>query len=251
MSGHNKWSKIRHKKERTDKKRAKVWSACARDIIMAARSGGGDISANLHLQYAVTEAKRVNMPNDTIARAIKRGTGELEGADPEELIYEGYGPGGVALLVQALTDNRHRTAPIIKRHFERFGGKLSAQGSVAYLFESKGKLTVSKKAIPEDALMELALDAGAEDVSTLDDERFEIVCGPGDLEKIKDALRAKKIEWESAERVNIPSATQMVDAETAHKLMTLIEALDDEDDVQNVSGNFDIPDEVAAELSGK
>lgn len=249
MAGHNKWSKVKHKKARVDKKRSKVWSAIARDIIVAARSGGGDPNGNLKLSYAIQEAKRQNMPSDTIDRAIKRGTGELEGADPEEVVYEGYGPGGVALMVLSLTDNRHRTAPIIRRAFSRNGGKQGEPGSVQYLFETKGRVEIAKSATTEEALFELLLDAGAEDIDSSDDDAFEVLCSPSDIESIKDVLRENEIEWESAERAYIPSATQSLDADTARKVMKLVEAIEDEEDVQNVFGNFEIPDDILAEIA--
>jgi len=249
MAGHNKWSKVKHKKARLDKRRSKVWSAISRDIIMAARTGGGDPSANLRLTYAIAEAKKHNMPADTVDRAIKRGTGELEGADPEEIVYEGYGPGGVALLVMALTDNRNRTAPLVRRAFEKNEGKQGEPGSVQYMFETKGRVTLQKSLIGDEALMDLALEAGAEDIDSSDDELHAVICDTAHLEGVKDALREKKIEWDEAELAYIPSASIMLDADTARKVLKLIEALEDEEDVQQVFGNFDIPDEVAAELS--
>jgi YebC/PmpR family DNA-binding regulatory protein len=246
MAGHNKWSKVKHKKARADKARAKVWSSIARDIILAARTGGGDPNGNLKLTYAIAEAKRQNMPWDTINRAIKRGTGELAGADPEELVYEGYGPGGVALLVLALTDNRARTAATVRRAFEKGGGKQGTPGSVAYLFETKGRVAIAKSAIPDDALFELAIEAGADDCDSSDEAMHEVLCEVGVLEGLKDALRARKIEWEKAERAYIPTATTMVDADSARKVMTLVDMLEEDDDIQSVVGNFDVPDEVLA-----
>lgn len=251
MAGHNKWSKVKHKKARLDKRRSKVWSAISRDIIMAARSGGGDPSANLKLSYAIVEAKKQNMPADTIERAIKRGTGELEGADPEEIVYEGYGPGGVAILVMALTDNRNRTAPLVRRAFEKNGGKQGEPGSVQYMFETKGRVTIPKDAIDELALMELVLDAGAEDVDSEDEEFHTVLSDPSSLESIKDALRDKSIEWDVAERAYIPASQIMLDADSARKVLKLVDAIEEEEDVQNVFGNFDIPDEVAAELAAE
>ncbi|MCA8939314.1 MAG: YebC/PmpR family DNA-binding transcriptional regulator, partial [Planctomycetes bacterium] len=207
MAGHNKWSKVKHKKARVDKKRSKIWSSIARDIIVAARSGGGDPNANLKLSYAIAEAKRQNMPADTIDRAIKRGTGELEGADPEEVIYEGYGPGGAALMVMALTDNRARTAPVVRRLFDRNGGKQGEPGSVQYLFETKGRVEIHKHAATEEQLFELLLDYGVEDIDASGDESFDVLCQLGDLEPVKDALRGANIPFESAERAYIPTAT--------------------------------------------
>lgn len=248
MAGHNKWSKIKHRKAVVDKRRSKVWSSVARDIILAARTGGGDPHKNLKLSWAVAEAKKANMPADTIERAIKRGTGELEGVDPEEIIYEGYGAGGSALLVVCLTDNRNRTAGNVRHIFEKKGGKLGTSGSVAYLFNLRGKVVVPKSAITEEKLMDLVLDAGAEDIDSTDDHAFEVFCDQTALEDVKAVLRDKGVHWDSAERAYIPTMTTMLDAESARKVMTLVETLEDDDDVQSVVGNFEIPDDVLAEL---
>lgn len=249
MAGHNKWSKIKHRKARVDKKRSKIWSTIARDIIVATRIGGPDPSANLRLSYAILEAKKANMPADTVSRAIKRGTGELGGADPEEITYEGYAPGGAALLVLALSDNRNRTAGNVRHILEKNGGKLGTSGSVGYLFETIGKITLLPSAMPEDALMELAIEAGADDVDTSDDSLYEIICQQSALEGLKQALRDKGVAWESAERTHRPTVTNMLDAETARKVIKLVELLEDDEDVQSVVGNFELPDEVIAELS--
>lgn len=249
MARHNKWSKIKHRKAKEDKKRSKIWSACARDIILAARTGGGNPDNNLRLASAILEAKRVNMPADTISRAIKRGTGELQGADPEEVIYEGYGPGGTALLVKTLTDNRHRTAPIVKEIFEKGGGKIGAIGSVAFQFEHKGRFTIPKSIIDEESLMNLVLDAGAEDLDASDESAFEVTTPFDKYEAVKDALSRKSIRWDVAELAYVPGTTTLVDAATARKVMDLVDALEDEDDVQAVFGNFEIPDDVIAELA--
>jgi len=251
MAGHNKWSKIKHRKARVDKKRSKIWSSIARDIIVATRLGGPDASANLRLSYAVQEAKKANMPADTVARAIKRGTGELGGADPEEIIYEGYAPGGAALLVLVLSDNRNRSAGNVRHILEKNGGKLGTTGSVGYLFETIGRITLLSSAIPEDALMELAIEAGADDVDSSDESIHEITCQPSALEGLKQALRDKGIAWETAERTHRPTMTTMLDAETARKVIKLVDLLDDDEDVQSVVGNFEIPDEVLAELEAE
>lgn len=249
MAGHNKWSQIKHKKARVDKKRAKVWSTISRDLISAARSGGGDPSHNLKLQWAMAEARKHNMPADTIHRAIKRGTGELAGADPEEVIYEGYGPGGAALLVIALTDNRHRTASNVRHAFDKKGGSFGTSGSVSYMFSTKGRVVIPKTAITEEGLFELALEAGADDVDSSDESNFEVLCDPSALEPLKAALREKGVQWDTAERAYLPNVTNMIGAEDARKLMVLVDALEDDDDIQAVVGNFEIPDEVLAELS--
>ncbi len=254
MAGHNKWSKVKHRKARVDKKRSKIWSAIARDIIFSARAKGGDPNTNLKLKYAIDEAKRNNMPLDTIDRAIKRGTGELAGADPEEVIYEGYAPGGVALLVMALTDNRNRTAPLVKRAFEKNAGKIGEPGSVQYLFETKGRIQIAKKSVQdlgftEDELLEIVLEAGAEELEGEDSDSYEILSNPSDFEAIKDVLRGKTIQWEVAERAFLPSATIMLDLENARQVLSLIDDLEEEDDVQSVAGNFDIPEEIIKELT--
>jgi len=248
MAGHNKWSKIKHRKAVVDKRRGKVWSSIARDIIVAARSGGGDPHKNLKLSWAVAEARKANMPQDTVERAIKRGTGELEGVDPEEVIYEGYGAGGTALLVICLTDNRNRTAGNVRHTLEKKGGKLGTSGSVSYLFSTRGRVVIPKTAITEEKLMDLVLDAGAEDIDSSDDAVFEVFCDPSSLEAIKAVLRDKGVHWDSAERAYIPNATMMLDAEAARRVITLVETLEDDDDVQSVVGNFEIPDEVLAEI---
>lgn len=249
MSGHSHWAGIKHKKALVDAKRGKMWSRLAKAIIVAAKMGGGDPDANLRLRYAIDDAKAVSMPKDNITRAIKKGTGELDGGNLEEVIYEGYGPNGVAVLCEVLTDNRNRTAPEIRKLFEIAGGKLGATGCVAWMFESKGLFIIEAAKVDEDALMELALEAGADDVSR-DGDKFEITCDPEVFRAVRQALEDAKIEPELKEITRIPKNTVDLDADAAEKVLKLMERLDDHDDVQNVSANFNIPDEVMARIEG-
>jgi YebC/PmpR family DNA-binding regulatory protein len=243
MSGHSHWAGIRYKKAANDAKRGKVWSKIARLIIVAARAGGGDPAANLSLRYAT-----VNMPKDTIEKAIKRGTGELGGQNFEEVLYEGYGPGGVAIMIEALTDNRNRTAPEVKRIFERRGGSMGTSGCVSWMFNKKGLITVNRRDAGEEELMEMALAAGAEDMTT-DAEVFEITCEPAAYEGLKNALQEREIPIQVAEISMIPQNDVAIsDAETAKKIIGLMEDLEDHDDIQNVYSNFDIPDEIIAKV---
>jgi len=249
MAGHSHWAGIKHKKAANDAKRGKVWSKVARMIIVAARSGGGDPSANLTLRYAIDKAKAANMPKDTIEKAVKKGTGDLEGANYEEVLYEGYGPSGVAVMVEALTDNRNRTGPEIKRIFEKHGGSLGATGCVNWMFSKKGLITVVASSVDEDDLMELALGAGAEDMENTG-EVFEITCEPAAYEELKKVLEAKEISMDVAEISMMPQTMAAIDNEaTAKRVVSLMEAFDDHEDVQNAYANFDIPDEVMAKLS--
>jgi YebC/PmpR family DNA-binding regulatory protein len=249
MSGHSHWSGIKHKKAANDAKRGKIWSKIARMIIVAAKAGGGDPNANLTLRYAIDKGKAANMPKDTIEKAVKKGTGELGPVNYDEVLYEGYAPGGVAIMVEALTDNRHRTAPEIKKIFEQRGGALGATGCVGWMFKKKGVITVKASAIDENALMELALGAGADDMTTAGDF-YEIVCQPSAYEQLKKALEAGNIPVETAEISLVPDTTVAVnDEDTARKLLALMETFEDHDDVQNVYSNFDIPDAILAKLS--
>ena len=249
MSGHSHWAGIKHKKAANDAKRGKVWSKVARMIIVAAKNGGGDPAANLTLRYAIDKAKSVNMPKDTIEKAIKKGTGDLGGVHYEEVLYEGYGPNGVAIMVEALTDNRSRTGPEIKRIFEKNGGSLGTTGCVNWMFGKKGLITVATSTTNEDDLLELALGAGADDMQTTG-EVFEITCDPSAFEPLKKALEAKSIPIEVAEISMVPQNTVGIDSETvAKRIVSLMEAFDDHDDVQNAYANFDIPDEVMAKVS--
>jgi len=249
MSGHSHWAGIKHKKALVDAKRGRLWSKLARMIIVAAKSGGGDPSANLTLRYAIDKAKAANMPKDTIEKAIKRGTGEIEGASYEEILYEGYGPSGVAIMVEVLTDNRNRTAPEIKRVFEKSGGSLGTTGCVSWMFNTKGLITVGTANVGEDELMELALGAGAEDMENTG-EVYEITCDPEAYEELKKALEEKEIPMEMAEISMVPQTMVAIDDEkTARKVISLMEAIEDHEDVQNAYANFDISDEVMAKFA--
>jgi YebC/PmpR family DNA-binding regulatory protein len=240
MAGHSHWSTIKRAKGANDAKRGKVWSKIARKIIIAAKAGG-DPRENLNLRYTIEEAKEVNMPRDTIERAIKKGTGELGAENYEEAVYEGYSPGGVAILIDALTNNRARTAPELRGIFEKHGGNLANSGAVAFQFETRGLINVSAGAVQEDKLLELALDAGAEDLKN-DGEIFEIVTAPTELHKVKEALAAAGIAVEAAQIAHVPNVTVPLDEPAAEKLMKLIDALDDNDDVQSVSHNAEMPE---------
>jgi YebC/PmpR family DNA-binding regulatory protein len=248
MSGHSHWSGIKFKKAIVDAKRGKLWSKIARMIIVAAKAGGGDPSANLALRYAIDKAKSSSMPKDTIEKAIKKGTGELGGVNYEDVLYEGYAPGGVAVMIEGLTDNRSRTAPEIKKIFERRGGSMGASGCVGWMFSKKGLITVKTSAIGEDDLMEIGLSAGADDIQNLGDF-YEITCASSAYDGLKKTLEEKKIPIESAQLSRIPqNKIQVADAETAQKLLGLMEELEDNDDVQEVYANFDIPDDILKKL---
>ena len=247
MAGHSHWAGIKHKKALVDAKRGKVWSKLSKAIIIAAKMGGGDPDANLRLRYAIDDAKAVSMPKDNIQRAIKKGTGELDGGNLEEIIYEGYGAGGVAVLCEVLTDNRNRTAAEVRKCFEISHGKLGSAGCVAWMFESKGLFLVAAEKVDEDRLMELALEAGADDVQ-LDAGKYEITCDPGVYQDVSRALKHAELEPEVSQITRLPQSTVDLDAEKARKVLKLMDRLDDHDDVQNVSANFNIPDEVMAEI---
>jgi len=247
MSGHSHWAKIRRAKSATDARRGQVWSKLARRIIVAAKTGGGKPDENLPLRYAIDDAKAANMPNDTITRAIKKGTGELGGRSYEQVVYEGYGQGGVAFLVDCLTDNRNRTAAEMRKLFERFGGQLGSSNCVAWMFEKKGTFVISCEAAGEDTLMEIAIEAGADDV-TADGDLFEITCDVGAFAAVRGALAEKDVEMVSAELAMVPTTTVAVPPDNARRVMAMMEAMEEHDDVQNVYANFDIPDEVMAEL---
>ena len=248
MAGHSHWAGIKHKKAANDAKRGKVWSKIARIIIMAAKAGGGDPGQNLTLRYAIDKAKAANMPKDTIEKAVKKGTGELGGITYEEVLYEGYAPGGVAIMIDGLTDNRNRTAPEIKKIFEKRGGSLGASGCVNWMFKKKGLITVKADAIDEDTLMDIVLSAGAEDMENAG-EIYEITCQPDAYNELKTALEEKEIPIETSELSMVPDTTVAVnDADTARKILNLMEDFEDHDDVQEVYANFDIPDEILQEV---
>jgi YebC/PmpR family DNA-binding regulatory protein len=248
MSGHSHWAGIKHKKAAIDAKRGKIWSKIARMIIVAAKSGG-DPNANLSLRYAIDKAKSANMPKDTIEKAIKKGTGELEGTTFESVLYEGYGPGGVAIMVDALTDNRNRTVPEIRRIFEKHNGSLGTAGCVNWMFNKKGLITVSTDKADEDQLLELALSAGADDMQNTGSV-FEITCDPDAYEELKKVLTEKEITMEVTEISMVPqNMVPVSDSNTARKIISLMDALEDHDDVQNTFSNFDIPEDIMAEIS--
>jgi YebC/PmpR family DNA-binding regulatory protein len=244
MAGHSHWSKIKRAKGATDAKRGKVWSKIARKIIIAAKNGG-DPRDNLNLRYTIDEAKAANMPKDTIEKAILKGTGELGGENYESVTYEGYGPGGIAILVDGLTNNRSRTAPEMRMIFEKHGGNLATSGSVAFQFTKQGIITIKSDAVDEDRLLELALEAGAEDVKN-EVEVFEVITSPTAFIKVKEAITAANIPVEAAEIANIPNSTIAVEGDAAAKILKLIDALEDNDDVQSVSHNAEIPESVTA-----
>ncbi len=249
MSGHSHWAGIKYKKAAADAKRGKIWSKIARMIIVAAKSGGGDPAANLSLRYAIDKAKAANMPKDTIEKAIKKGTGNVEGITFEEVLYEGYGPSGVAIMVEALTDNRNRTTPEVKRLFDRHGGSLGTSGCVNWIFSKKGLITVNTASAGEEQLLEIALSAGADDMQTVGDI-FEITCEPGAYEELKKALQEKEIATEVAEISMVPQNTiEINDEQTAKKIISLMENFEDHEDVQNAYANFDIPEEIMARIS--
>ena len=250
MSGHSHWAGIKYKKAAADAKRGKIWSKVARMIIVAAKAGGGDPSANLTLRYAIDKAKASNMPKDTIEKAIKKGTGDLEGVTYEEVLYEGYGHSGVAIMVEALTDNRNRTTPEVKRIFEKHGGSLGATGCVHWMFKKKGLITVNTAETDEEQLLEIALNEGADDMQSTGDV-YEITCDPAAYEKLKETLKEKEIPTQITEISMVPQSTVPVsDASAAKKIISLMEGFEDHDDVQNTYANFDIPDEILSEVAG-
>jgi len=248
MSGHSKWATIKRKKAATDQARGKMFSKYIKEITIAARHGGGDVETNPRLRTAVSAAKSVNMPATNIERAIKRGTGEVEGVNYEETQYEGYGPGGVALLVEIATDNRNRTAGEIRSLFTKHGGNLGEAGSVAYLFKPRGIIVIDKKAVAEDALLDIVLEAGADDVNT-EGDTFEVLTAPNALEAVKEALAAKKVATISAEQTKIASQHVPVSEKDAGTILRLVDVLEENDDVQKVYANFDVPEEILARLS--
>jgi YebC/PmpR family DNA-binding regulatory protein len=243
MSGHSKWAQIKRKKAKTDQQRGKLFSKLIREITTAARVGGADPKGNMRLKAAIEEAKAVNMPADTLKRAIQKGSGELPGETYDEVLYEGYGPGGVALLVKVLTDNKNRTAPEIRHAFTKFGGNLGEVGSVAWMFERKGLIQVEVARVDEDELLGLALEAGAADLRRMD-PTFEVTTLPSDLEAVRRALEAKGVPIQSAEVTYVPQSMIHLEGKEAQAILRLVEGLEELDDVQQVYGNFDIPDEV-------
>ncbi|GAA1671787.1 YebC/PmpR family DNA-binding transcriptional regulator [Kribbella sp. NPDC056951] len=252
MSGHSKWATTKHKKAVIDSRRAKLFAKLIKNIEVAARTGGGDLAGNPTLYDAVQKAKKSSVPNDNIDRAVKRGSGaEAGGADWQSITYEGYGPNGVAMLVECLTDNRNRAAADVRTAMTRNGGSLADPGSVAYLFHRKGVIVVNKeqdgKSYTEDDVMEAVLEAGADEVNDLG-ESYEVISESSDLVKVRTALQDAGIDYESADASFVPSMTVELDAEGANKIFRLIDALEDSDDVQNVYANFDVSDEIMAEV---
>ena len=239
MSGHSKWHSIKHKKGALDAKRGKLFTKFIKELTVAARTGGGDPDANARLRKAIGDAKAGNMPNDTIDRAIRRGTGAEEGVNYEEITYEGYGPGGVALLIEAVTDNRNRTVAEIRHIFSKQGGNLGESGSVGWLFEKKGYLVVSKSAKPEEELFDIAIEAGADDLRD-DEDNFEIITSPENFDAVHAAVKSAGIEPQVAEVSMVPQNYVKLEGSNAQQMLRLMEALEDHDDVQKVHANFDI-----------
>jgi len=248
MSGHSKWSTIKHKKAARDAKRGKLFTKLIKEITVAARMGGGDVNSNPRLRTAVTTARVQSMPGENIDRAIKKGTGELEGVTYEEIQYEGYGPGGAAIIAQVLTDNKNRTVSEIRRLFAKHGGNMGETGCVSWMFDKKGLITIEKSQVAEDRLMDVVLDAGAEDVRD-EDEIFEVFTQPEDFAIVKDRLDQEKIAVASAQVTLIPKNTVDVDAKNVEQILKLTEELEDHDDVQSVSANFNIPAELMEKAS--
>jgi YebC/PmpR family DNA-binding regulatory protein len=242
MAGHSHWAKIKRAKGSNDAKRGKIWSKIARKIIIAAKNGG-DPRDNLSLRYTIEEAKAANMPKDTIEKAILKGTGELGAENYESFVYEAYAPGGVALMIDALTNNRSRTAPELRSILEKHGANLATSGAVAFQFIKQGIITIKSSAVSEDKLLDLGLEAGADDVKN-EGEVFEVITSPGSFLKVRDAVAAASIPVEASEITNVPTSTVPIDAERAQKLLKLIDVLEDNDDVQTVSHNAEIPEGV-------
>jgi YebC/PmpR family DNA-binding regulatory protein len=245
MSGHSHWATIKRAKGAADAKRGKIFSKLSRAIIIAARSGGGDPDMNIKLRYAIDKARQASMPKDNIERAIKKGTGEGGDTHFEEITYEGYGPGGIALMVEVTTDNRNRTASEIRKIFEKSGGKMGSAGSVAWMFERKGLFAVDVNAVDEDRLMEICLDAGADDVRRTG-QNFEITCDPSVFAKMQETLSQNKILTTTAEITHLPKTPMDADPDIAARVLKLMDALDEHDDVQNVYSNLNITEEAAA-----
>lgn len=248
MSGHSKWSTIKRKKGAADAKRGQIFTRLMKEITVAARMGGSDIEGNSRLRSAVAAAKAQNMPKENMERAIKKGAGELDGVSYEEIVYEGYGPGGVAFIIECLTDNKNRAAAEVRHILNKRGGSLGKTGAVSYMFEAKGIFTFDKESVSEDQLMEVALEAGADDVSD-DDDSWQVSCAPSEFSAVAAAFEAAGLQPQSAEFTKIAGTTvNITDPVEAGKILKLFEALDDADDVQNVYSNFDIDDDVMAQL---
>lgn len=247
MSGHSKWHSIKHKKAKVDAQRGKMFTRLIKELTVAARMGGGDPDANSRLRTAIASAKAANMPADNIDRAIKKGTGELPGVSYEEVTYEGYGPGGVAIMIDTMTDNKNRTVAEIRHIITKNGGNLGANGCVSYMFHKKGVILVEKEGVDEDDLMEVVLEAGAEDMNS-EDEQFEVTTDPASFEDVRSAVEGQGWSMASAELTMVPDSTVKVGAKDAQKILKLMDALENQDDVQNLYSNVDIPEEILAEL---
>ena len=248
MGGHSHWAGIKHKKAANDAKRGKLWTKVVREITIAAKLGGGSSDTNPRLRKAVEDARAVNMPAENVKRAIQKGTGEIPGVTYEELTFEGYGPGGVAIFCEGSTDNRNRTTNQIRKIYEDHGGNLGGAGCVAFIFERTGYMTVKKTAVSEDALMDLALDLGAEDIKSDNPDDYEVLTAPSSFEAVRDGLKAKNIPVEAAEVTMLPKTTVAVGEADAPKILGLIEDLEDHDDISHVYANFDIPDAILETL---
>ncbi|MBU0673584.1 MAG: YebC/PmpR family DNA-binding transcriptional regulator [Proteobacteria bacterium] len=249
MSGHSKWANIKHRKGAADAKRGKIFTKLIKEITVAARMGGGDPAANPRLRTAIAAAKAVNMPKDNVERGIKKGTGELEGVNYEEILYEGYGPGGVAVLVECMTDNRNRTVAEVRSFFSKAGGNLGESGCVGWMFDRKGSILVEHEAIDEEKLMDMALEAGAEDMVE-DDNVYQVLTAPDKFDLVRETLEQSGLAFIEANIAMIPkNVVDVADEKTARQLMKLIDNLEDNDDVQNVHANFDIPDEIMEAIS--
>jgi YebC/PmpR family DNA-binding regulatory protein len=248
MSGHSKWSSIKHKKGAADARRGRIFTKLIKELTVAARMGGGDPEGNPRLRTAIQAAKAENMPKDNIERAIKKGTGELEGVSYEEVSYEGYGPGGVALLVECLTDNKNRTVADIKHILDRYGGSLGGPGCVSWIFEKRGMIVFDKGKVDEDKLLEVALEAGAEDVREREEE-IEVVIAPSKFEAVKKAFDDRNMAYSVAEVSMVPQNTVKLEGRKAEQMLNLMEAFEENDDVNNIYANFDIPDKVMEAIS--
>ncbi|MFP6768994.1 MAG: YebC/PmpR family DNA-binding transcriptional regulator [Planctomycetaceae bacterium] len=249
MAGHSHWAGIKHKKGVADKKRGKLFGKLSRAIIVAAQQGGGDPDMNLTLRYAIDRARKASMPKDNIDRAVQKGCGEAGGVEFTEILYEGYGVGGVAVMCEALTDNRNRTAGEVRKIFEVAGGNLGSSGCVAWLFQRKGLFTVASDAVDEDSLMELALEAGADDIED-QGEVFQVTSPPEAFQSVAEVLQEANVETQVSEIARVPMSTVDLDASNGRRVLNLLEELEDQDDMQSVTANFNIPDEILAEVTG-
>jgi YebC/PmpR family DNA-binding regulatory protein len=248
VSGHSKWASIKHKKAALDAKRGKVFSRVTKEIIVAARSGGPNPEMNARLRTAIDSAKAANMPAANIEKAVKRGSGELEGVSYEEVTYDAYGPGGVAILVQILTDNKNRTASEMRTILSRKGGNIAGVGAVSWIFHKKGVIRISREKADEEHLFLVATEAGAEDFRS-EGDAYEVICAPEDFEQVKKKLHENEVEWDLASITFVPKSTVRVEGREAQQVLALVEELEDHDDVQNVYSNFDIPDEILAQTA--